>query len=46
MEAAKEATRRELKDHENRSGTTVHGWPSVLIGMVAAAAGVPPSWWP
>ena len=41
MEAAKEATRRGLKDHENRSGTTVHGWPSVLIGMVAAAAGVP-----
>lgn len=40
MEAAR-APGRELKDHENRSGTTVHGWPSVLVGLVAAAAGVP-----
>lgn len=41
MEAAKNIAERELKDHENRSGTTVHGWSSVLVGMVAAGAGVP-----
>ena len=42
MEAAKaEAPGRELKVHENRSGTTVHGWPSSFVGLIAAAAETP-----
>ncbi len=41
MQAAKKATRRELKNHENRSATTVHGWPAVAVGLVAVLAGAP-----
>ena len=40
-QAAKKATGRELKNRENRSATTVQGWPSVAIGLVAASAGAP-----
>ena len=41
MDTARGAPGRELKGHENRSATTIHGWPSVLFGLVATGAGIP-----
>jgi hypothetical protein len=32
--------RQPLRDHDNRSGTTIHGWPSVALGLGVAAIGV------
>jgi hypothetical protein len=39
METTGRPPRRELKGHENRSGTTVHAWPSVAFGCVFTLAG-------
>jgi uncharacterized membrane protein len=32
--------RRELRNHQGRSATTIHGWPSVLFGMPFFGVGV------
>jgi hypothetical protein len=34
------STRRELKQHQGRSATTIHGWPSVLFGLPFFGVGV------
>jgi hypothetical protein len=40
MDTMTAPTRRELKSHQGRSATTIHGWPSVLFGLPFFGVGV------